>query len=145
VQFYNKSEGNIISAKWYFQGGDPETSERLDPLPVTYYNAGEYDVKLVVYSANGTDSLIRKSYIRVLPSLSPNPSLNYFKIVFGNKIPEDLNVKVFDMEGRNINFFLSKINESSLKLDLSTHPSGIYFVRITSQNNVKVLKAILAR
>ncbi len=145
VQFNNNSSGNFSSSRWYFPGGDPETSEMTDPMPVTYKNTGEYDVKLVIKSANKTDSLIRKNYIRVLPSLTPNPSTGNFKIVFGNKIPDDLVIKVNDMNGREINFFLSKVSESAVNLNLSTQAPGVYFVRMMAGGKAKVLKAMVAK
>ncbi|NOX87276.1 MAG: trypsin-like serine protease [Chlorobi bacterium] len=146
VRFYNNSSGNITSSQWYFPGGDPSGSELTDPLPVTYHNAGEYDVKLVVRSANSTDSLIRKKYIRVLPSITPNPSTTgKFKITFGSQVPEDLRVSVTDINGRDIQFFASPVNKSSFLLDLSTNSSGVYLVKIISKGETRVLKAVVSQ
>ena len=146
VQFYNKSEGNFTSAGWYFPGGDPETSEMPDPLPVNYSKAGEYDVKLVVRSTNSVDSLIRKNYIRVLPNIIPNPSTTgKFKIIFGSKVPDDLDIQVTDLSGRGVRFYVSPGTKSSLQLDLSTSSPGVYLVKIITSGNTRVLQAIVSK
>ncbi len=146
VRFYNNSNGNITGSRWYFPGGDPKVSEQTDPMPVTYHNAGEYDVKLVVYSANSSDSLIRKKYIRVLPNITPNPSTTgKFRIIFGSQIPDDLEVRVTDLNGRNVQFFASTINKSSFRLNLGTNPSGVYLVKLISGGESKVLKAVVSK
>jgi len=146
VTFYNNSSGNITASRWYFQGGDPSFSEQTDPKPVTYHSAGKYDVKLVVYSANGADSLIRKEYITVLPNITPNPSTTgKFKIIFGSQIPDDLEVRVTDMSGREVQFYSSPINKSSFELNLGINSSGIYLVKLISKGETRVLKAMVSR
>jgi len=146
VHFYNNSHGNITSSRWYFPGGEPSGSEMTDPLPVTYHNAGEYDVKLVVHSANSIDSLIRKNYIRVLPNITPNPSTTgKFKIIFGSQVPEDLDIKVTDISGRNVRYYVSPVTKSSFELNLSTIPSGVYLVKIITNGNTRILKAVVSK
>jgi len=60
VNFINTSFGNITEYSWYFEGGTPQTSDIAEPGKITYNIAGEYDVSLIVSSADGTDTLLRK-------------------------------------------------------------------------------------
>ena len=141
VEFYNQSEGSISSYEWKFPGGNPESSELATPPPVTYQSAGEFDVMLVARSDNKIDTLLRTEYIRVLPTLSPNPSSGKFKINFGESLPDELDLQVIDMQGRNVNFFLYSEEENTVTIDLTTQSSGIYFIRVKADENEEVLKA----
>ena len=50
--------------KWYFPGGTPSTSTDLNPT-VCYPNTGNYDVSLVAYNNNGSDSTFTAHFIKV--------------------------------------------------------------------------------
>lgn len=63
VQFTNLSS-NYTGQTWYFSGGNPSTSNSVNPL-VTYPSAGIYPVKLVVTGVLGQDSVFRTNYIHV--------------------------------------------------------------------------------
>jgi PKD repeat protein len=66
VQFTDLSEGDPTS--WFWAFGDDSTSTEQNPMH-TYMDTGYYDVKLVVSDGTWTNSLIRSSYIKVLPSV----------------------------------------------------------------------------
>ena len=51
---------------WTFPGGSPDLSTDQNPGPVIYETPGLYDVKLIAYNVNGTDTLLREDYIEVL-------------------------------------------------------------------------------
>ncbi len=145
VEFFNQSEGNISGYEWYFPGGNPESSELEMPPPVSYESAGDFDVMLIASSDTKNDTLLRTDYIRVLPTLSPNPSSGKFKINFGQSLPDELDVKVIDMAGRNVNYFLYSEEENTITIDLSTQGSGVYLIKIKADGNEEVLKASLIR
>lgn len=68
VQFFgNSTAGSGFSYKWYFTGGNIDTSTLQNPQ-VTYTTVGTYDVSLVVKNANGTDSITLKNYINIGPN-----------------------------------------------------------------------------
>jgi PKD repeat protein len=64
---YNVANPDSVKYFWSFPGGTPETSTAENPV-VSYSTAGTYNVKLVVSNQYGKDSLIRNSYIGILPS-----------------------------------------------------------------------------
>ena len=71
VQFTDNSFGSPTSWNWSFPGGTPSASILPNPI-VTYNNPGSYnDVKLIVGNLNGSDSIIRYSYISISPNSTP--------------------------------------------------------------------------
>jgi PKD repeat protein len=141
VQFNNKSLGDINEYKWEFKGGDPEFSESAIPPMIYYHKIGEYDVKLSVKSVKDKDSLIIKNYVRVLPNIYPNPSkYGKFNIVFGQAVPDDLEVNVYNASGQMIHFTIKQTGENLITIDLSAHPQGIYLIKIFSNGYVQTLK-----
>ncbi len=64
---YNVANPDSVKYSWTFEGGVPATSTAANPT-VSYTTAGTYDVKLVVSNQFGKDSLVRSSYIGILPT-----------------------------------------------------------------------------
>jgi PKD repeat protein len=66
VQFTDQSVANstITSRSWLFPSGNPSTSNAINPM-VQYNTSGTYKVTEIVSDANGTDTLVRESYILV--------------------------------------------------------------------------------
>ncbi len=62
VSFIDQSTGNPTQWKWDLGNG---TISFLQNPSVTYFTPGQYDIKLVVQNAAGTDSIIRTQYITV--------------------------------------------------------------------------------
>jgi hypothetical protein len=143
VTFINQSVGDFTGYEWHFEGGTPDESEMEIPPSVTYETAGDYDVMLVAKTESITDTLLRRGYISVLPSLAPNPSSGKFRINFGGALPDELDVQVTDMTGRNVNYFLYSEEEYAITIDLSTQSSGLYLIRLISDGNEKVVKAMV--
>ncbi len=72
VRFTDASAGKPSSFAWTFEGGSPATSTLRDPL-VTYPDAGEYDVRLIVSGSGRVDTLIAQNRIMVNDS-APDPT-----------------------------------------------------------------------
>ncbi|MEX2602600.1 MAG: alpha-amylase family glycosyl hydrolase, partial [Gracilimonas sp.] len=64
VQFQNQSMGLIDSLQWFFEGGNPETSNEENP-PVRYSNTGNFDVQLIAYGETENDTLLAENFISV--------------------------------------------------------------------------------
>lgn len=144
VTFTNTSFGNITSYQWYFEGGDPEYSEKKNPEKISYNTVGDFDVKLIVSSSDGSDTLISTDYIKVIPSISPVPSDGTVKFAFGNEIPEDLVISGFDSEGKEVSVSITNTGDNYIIINLVTESTGFYFVRLNSNtlnNTYKVIKA----
>lgn len=70
VNFSDLSNGNPTQWKWDLGNG---TISFLKNPSVTYFNPGQYTVKLVVQNANGKDSLIKSQYITIFAQ----PTINF--------------------------------------------------------------------
>ena len=70
VNFTDLSTGNPTSWRWDLGNG---TTSSLRNPSVTYFNPGQYSIKLVVQNATGRDSLIRTQYI----SIFAKPTVNF--------------------------------------------------------------------
>jgi len=57
-------EMDIVSWQWSFEGGTPASSTVRNPV-ITYYNYGEYNVKLIVSNGYNTDTLLQTNIIHV--------------------------------------------------------------------------------
>jgi gliding motility-associated-like protein len=81
VNFFDLSTENPIAWKWYFGGAVPDTSTAQNPTNICYAVDGFYDVRLIVTNVNGSDTLVKYSYINVesVPGayVSPDTSM-YF-------------------------------------------------------------------
>lgn len=64
VHFQDLSTGNPLSWKWTFDGGIPEVSTARNPV-ITYNDAGNYAVKLVVSDDSGSESVVRNDFVVV--------------------------------------------------------------------------------
>jgi len=142
VQFYNHSMGNIIAYEWQFAGGFPDYSESENPPSIQYNTFGSYRVKLVARSTFGADSIIREDYIKVLPTLSPNPSLEgIYKLSFGKETPENIVVEAYDLLGRKISPIFLEYKNDGLYIDLSTHSKGMYIIYVKAEDRQQIIKA----
>lgn len=66
VEFNNLScAGSANDIEWRFEGGTPETSASKNPT-VSYNQPGEYDVWLRMSNNNGSDTLLKTDYIKVI-------------------------------------------------------------------------------
>src|SRR4051812_49113079 len=62
VRFTDLSTGNPTQWKWDLGNG---TISFLQNPSVTYFNPGQYTIKLVIRNASGRDSITRQQYITV--------------------------------------------------------------------------------
>ncbi len=141
VNFESRSTGDISSYEWFFEAAKESGSFDESPTPVLYESLGNFDVRLVVSNGIETDTLLKKDYIRVLPSVYPNPSDGVYTIDFGKNVPEIVSVEVFDVVGRSVPFTASQQNHQ-LILKVESIRNGIFFVKYIDQSTQRVLKII---
>jgi PKD repeat protein len=95
VYFYDNSGNNPTSWKWTFTGGNPSTSTSSNPYTI-YNTPGTYNVKLVVFNAGGSDSIVKTGYIKV--TVTQKPIANFYA--------SSTNTTA----GSNVNFYNSSLN-----------------------------------
>jgi hypothetical protein len=101
-------------------------------FPATLNNQQGGKLPLVVQ----TGANIGAEYIDSQVSVYPNPSNGNFTI----NVYKEYNMSVYDITGRVICTKL--INDGASSIDLSKHNSGIYFVRLTNDNESKVIRVV---
>ena len=69
----------------------------------------------------------------------PNPNNGVFTINFNN--PQNCDLFIYDTFGRLV-FNQLKVNTSTLNVDISEQPKGIYFIRITDGESYHLIKVI---
>ncbi len=143
ISFINTSYGNISSYQWFFEGADPDFSEDMEPTGIEYSSTGEFDVKLVVSSAEGADTLLVKDYITVLPNISPNPGNGVFVLSFGGEIPKDLSIRVFNSSGGENRYYIEDQTEDQITLRILPVSDGIYFIQMKSSSISNTYKVIV--
>ena len=84
VSFTDETYGMPASSwLWTFNGGTPNTAATQNPI-ITYNTPGYYDVKLKATNTNGTDSLTKASYIKVVDANTC--SCEVLDNIVGNKL-----------------------------------------------------------
>lgn len=75
VFFTNSTVGINLSYQWIFEGGDPDTTTSMNPA-VNYLATGNYDVLLIAYNDDHSDTLLIPDMIHVIETpvapLSPS-------------------------------------------------------------------------
>lgn len=147
IEFRNLSVGNITDYKWYFEGGKPLTSDLQNPEPIAYHYAGTYDVKLVVESANGSDSITVTDYIKVESMIYPSITSGPLNIKVGDIAPDKVIARVYSPT-RQLVLEITEpvINESGvLSLDLSPFSSGPYIIILSLDGFEQGYKVVLVK
>jgi len=139
---------NIVNgtiAKWRWEFGDGDTSLSQNPSH-QFANDGSYNVQLCATSTAGCTSCATKNfnvlgihsfgYIKGLYAI-PNPTTGLVSI----KAAENLtSIEVTDALGQIISTI--QLNGNAFTIDLSNQASGIYFVKVTSSQQLQFLKLI---
>ncbi|PLX10160.1 MAG: hypothetical protein C0598_10995 [Marinilabiliales bacterium] len=145
IEFINLSQGDIIEYNWYFEGGEPSSSNQKDPGIIRYYNSGEFDVRLIVKSATSTDETTLYNYINVASSVFPSVTQRYITIRTGSSPSEDIQISIISSNGKIIREYANPeiINESYIKLDLGSYRAGVYIIKLSIAGNTNSHKVIL--
>lgn len=95
-----------------------------------------YDVEVI----NSTmDNLLESSI-----SIYPNPTNGYSQLSFELENAKKVNVSVYNLLGMQIvTYSLGKINNTSLDMDFSNQPSGIYLIEIELDGQSMVEKLVV--
>jgi PKD repeat protein len=150
VTFENQSK-NAKYFKWNFgDGSDGSTFENPEHY---YYEAGEFDVSLIIVSdIECRDTVLMGNYITVKGNTTgiddfkdninvivyPNPFGNVVNV--DNKDTKELNIRIYDVTGNIIYHEVRK--DSKIVLDFNNKKSGIYFIEMQNGNN-KIVKKII--
>lgn len=129
VNFTDLSSNEPDSWSWIFEGGNPSFSNDSVPEAVLYDRLGSYDVTLIVTNEYGEDSVVLSNYIKVVPTIYPNPTRNTMHLLVGSD--EDGHViTITNSLGKRIKEFFIPAGESTSEFSFSGYPAGLYFIGI---------------
>lgn len=145
IDFTNLSQGDIIEYNWYFESGDPETSNQREPGTIRYYQPGEFDVKLNVKSASGSDEIIFKKYIKVGSQVFPSFTSKNVYVRVGSIPAEEIEISVVSSSGNIVQEISNPeiSNNSTVKVDLSGNRAGLYIIKVNIAGYIHYSKVIL--
>jgi len=146
--FIDTNSKGIANYNWNF--GDGSTGMG-DTVTHTYAMGGTYYVLLSVTSDSGcvdTASLLVTVPAGIQSinspseavSIFPNPSNGKFELKITNAESGIKNVEVYNVLGEKVSQY-SSLN-TQYYIDISSQPTGMYFVKVTSGQSYKVLKFI---
>lgn len=133
---YSNTDGDTdpgIAWEWWESG---EWISFLDPSswPIGNISMG---IHPIVEYQTGIESSIATSF-----NVFPNPTNGSVKIDL-TEFDEDPELKLYDLDGRQILNFSIQGNQPSHTLDLSGYPKGIYFLRVSDSEKTGNQKIIL--
>ncbi len=150
VDFTNLSEGEENTYQWLFEGGNPSTSEEMNPTGIVYDAVGVFDVTLIAVNIFGSDTLLMEDYIEATPvglisnnnetiRVYPNPVEDQLYITLTNDYLSD--VTLFNMNGQSL-LALKKQN-GTININTSDFKAGIYMLAIDDGSEVILKKVIV--
>jgi len=124
-----------FSYSWASNGADPgnQLQPWLDPE-----NSG-----IEILKGTNLDTTGVKEYISVLTKLAPNPSTGKFNIIFREPVPDDIDILVLDAFGKQADFIFISSEGKTITLDLGQNVAGLYLIRIKTDGQAVILKALL--
>jgi photosystem II stability/assembly factor-like uncharacterized protein len=136
AHFTNMSDGRITSYQWTFQGGIPASSNAKTPPPVTYLQAGSWDVTLKVTGQLGSRTLKKTGYIHVggvginehskaSITVYPNPARDFMSIKATASMQE---IQVLNLLGQIL--INQPVSTQTYTLNTSMLKAGVYDLKI---------------
>jgi PKD repeat protein len=132
VNFTDLSSNEPDSWSWIFEGGNPSASNNRDPGSILYDRLGTYDVTLIVTNEYGEDSVVLSNYIRVVPTIYPNPTRNVMYLMLGNDEQEHV-ITITNSLGKRIKEFTIPAGNSTSEVSFTGYPAGLYLIGIKAQ------------
>ena len=135
----NSSSSTTVSATGLLTVGTNEIAETILVKVTSVFDLTVFDIAIVTIDGDvgiGND-VETDNYPSV--QVYPNPTSGELRVESGEWRVE--NVEIFDVFGRNVSRLISHIPHP-FSIDISFLPSGIYFLRITTENGTVMRKVI---
>ena len=147
-----KIEGKTpINYTWSANKGDVINGQGTDSVTIVWYNTGIDDLMVIAENECGIDTSFHSVPI-IYDGLeeTTDSRISVFPIPTNNIINIDIplefnncNVEIIDIYGKRKYF---SILQSGLnKINLSTEPKGLYFLKISFENNTIIRKILLTK
>ncbi|MFT7589340.1 MAG: hypothetical protein ACI959_001558 [Limisphaerales bacterium] len=148
ISFSPSTTATIITYFWEF--GDGATSTEMDPEH-EYATSGTYEVCLTTTDENGCDGYVCKmveaevasginGIEQILGAINPNPTQGAIQI--NTVLNGEIEISVFNANGQLVLKEVKVALGSSLEMDLSNLPKGVYNLEVRSESNTELHKVI---
>ncbi len=108
------------------------------------FGSGGRDIYLINVNENGLITSNKESNTSHLGiKIFPNPNIGRFTICLNNIIDENINLRIYNIEGKCLyaeDFFANNPNKV---IDITGYPKGIYFVKLISDDTMLHSKIII--
>jgi hypothetical protein len=135
TSFVTNAVSTATSYIWYKQGG------QVPLLRLVY--TGALNLYFVFGSkANGTITGINDNNHVADLNIYPNPSNGQFQFsIEGSQVTKNCKIEIYNIHGERI--YQSEITNTKSDIDLSKRSSGIYFVKIYSEQTILTKKIVI--
>ncbi|MHC2993376.1 hypothetical protein OB13_18015 [Pontibacter sp. HJ8] len=129
---------------WQFEGGTPATSTEQNPT-VTYTRPGKYRVTLTTANASMSHTLEKEAFIHVTDNdllVYPNPASGFIIL----EQPARQQVQQVQLTNHYGQVLLDQqMQERVLRLDVRDLPAGVYVLRISGSNGLRIRKVSVVK
>jgi hypothetical protein len=152
LTIYFEDNSTYGEERWW-DFGDGYYSDLSNPWH-TYDFPGDYEVCLKTWNECGSDSVCEILFLQSMVKIAqnndgsffiyPNPASDHITIT--SKLEEQAELVIFDLNGRELIRKMADFNgEENVNINVSDLPTGIFFVRITSEKSTSTEKIIIYR
>ncbi len=137
----------------FFSGS---ASSSWDDFSHTFTVAGEYNYECNPHASGGMVGTITVSALSIdevtipnnysIYSIYPNPFNPITKITYGLREYSNVKIAIFDLTGKKVATLINKIQSSgyhSIDWNADNHASGIYFIKMITDEYINTKKLIL--
>lgn len=132
-------------------GGNMKTTTYSNPILISGENCFNISNAINKFWASNTgefftNCVVDVDFVKFSIKINPNPVINYATVKFINKIQNEnkMRLTIFNNVGQPMKAFDVSQDQflAGYKLDLSTLPSGYYFIQISSSTILQTFKIL---
>jgi len=75
----------------------------------------------------------------------PNPTNDWLNVNLSTNLDEDATLEVFDLNGRLLSSFIMNKNDRDFRIDVATLPASVYFLKVSTAQQIGTKKFTIAK
>ncbi len=162
VDFFNFATGAPTGWLWKFYDGSSgsgyQTSADYDPIAITYYKSGKFNVSLTATNQMGTSTKTKVKYITVNPGVGiqtnkdaptftmhtyPNPVVHTLYVQFEDElVGKERTLTIRNSVGQTYFTKIIPAGTGEQQYDVSRFSSGMYFISVQADEVILTQKVV---